>query len=97
MSMIPPGMIDLSSPEAQFASEFRLWATTYAQQAEKAASYVNVAYARGYLTEGAWPADPPPNGLSAADLGALVDLANEFIGELDDPDKTLLNRLRQDV
>ena len=59
-----------------------------------AGKVVNTTYARGYLSEGAWPED---TSLTAADLDACVDLANELIGETSDQNKTLYIRLRRDV
>ena len=95
--MLPQGMIDQSSPEAAFASELRNWLTLYGQMASRAQTYVNVAYARNYLGEGNWPDEAPPAGVTAADLGAIVDLLNEFIGEVGSDDQTLINRLRVDI
>ena len=89
-----PGFIDTSSPEARFASELRQWLTTYGQGAANAQTYVNVAYARSYLSN--WPEEGAA-GVSSADLGAIIDLLNEFIGEVGDDDKTLVNRLRTDI
>jgi len=82
------------SAEAQFADEVRNWITALAQVTERARQVVDTTYARGYLSEGAWPED---TSLTAADLGACVDLANELIGETSDANKTLLFRLRRDV
>jgi hypothetical protein len=92
--MLPTGMTDTSSPEAQFASKLRQWLTTYGQAAAAAAQYVNVAYARSYLQN--WPEEGAA-GVSSADLTAIVDLMNEFVGEYGDDDRTLVDRLRTDV
>lgn len=92
--MPPPGFIDTTTPETQFASFLRQWLTLYGQAAAAAAQYVNVAYARGYLQ--GWPEEGAA-GVSAADLTAIVDLLNEFVGEYGDDDRTLVDRLRTDV
>jgi hypothetical protein len=92
MSNQPPGFINTSSPEAQFADEVRNWITALAQVTEKAQQVVSTAYARGYLQE--WPDD---TSLTDADLQACVDLANELLSETSEPNKTLYFRLRRDV
>jgi hypothetical protein len=92
--MLQPGFTDTSSPEAQFASMLRQWLTVYGQGAANAQTYVNVAMARGYLQN--WP-DEGAAGVTQADLTLIVDLLNEFIGEVGDDDKTLVNRLRTDI
>ena len=97
MTMMYPGMtnvVDTSSPEGQFASHLRNWLTTYAQESTKAAQYVQVAYARGYLQS--WP-PTGLNGIMPEDLNMIIDLLNEFVTELGEDDKTLINRLRTDV
>lgn len=90
----PPGYVDTTTPETQFADEVRNWITTYAQTVERAQQVVNIAYARAYLTAGGWPDD---TALSQADLNACIDLANELSAETDDQDKTLMQRLRRDL
>jgi hypothetical protein len=87
-----PGFIETTSPETQFADEVRNWITALAQVTERSQQVIGVAYARGYLTT--WPDD---TSLTAEDLQACVDLANELIGETSDGNKTLYNRLRRDV
>jgi hypothetical protein len=56
--------------------------------------YVSVAYARGYIQS--WP-DDGFGGVTKADLSATIDLLNEFVSETDEGDKTLINRLRNDI
>lgn len=87
-----PGFIDATTAETQYADEVRNWITTYAQTVERAQQLVNIAFSRGYLQT--WPDD---TSLTAADLNACVDQANELISETDDQDKTLMNRLRRDL
>jgi hypothetical protein len=91
---VPSGMVDTSSPEAQFASLLRHWITRYGQGYAQAAEYVAVCYARGYLQD--WPATGA-GGVMPEDLNAIIDLLNEFQTELDDPDKTLINKFRVDI
>jgi class 3 adenylate cyclase len=86
------GMVDVSTPETQFADEVRNWITALAQVTEKARQVVDTAYARSYLTT--WPDD---TSLTDADLQACVDLANELLAETSEPNKTLYFRLRRDV
>ena len=90
----PYGMVDQSSPEAQYASLLRNWLTTYAHEIAKAQNAVNVAYARGYLQS--WP-DEGYGGLPKADLNQIIDLLNEFVNEYAGDDATLVNRLRTDM
>jgi hypothetical protein len=92
--MPPPGLTDLSSPEAQFASLLRQWITAYGNAATQATEYVNVAYARGYLNS--WD-EQGVGGLTPEDLTAIIDLLNEFKGEYEGDDATLVNRLRTDI
>ena len=94
MSILPPGMVDMSSPETQFADEVRNWITALAQVTERARQVVDTAYARSYLTD--WP-DDGDTSLTRADLQACVDLANELLTETSDANKTLSFRLRRDV
>ena len=92
MSTSPPGYTNLATPETQFADEVRNWITALAQVTEKAQQVVSTAYARSYLTT--WPDD---TSLTAEDLSACVDLANELLTETSEPNKTLYFRLRRDV
>lgn len=92
MSSYGPTMVDATTPATQYADEVRNWITTYAQTVERAQQLVNIAYARGYLTE--WGDD---TSLTSEQLNACIDLANELIGETDDQDKTLMNQLRRDL
>lgn len=85
-------MVETTSPETQFADEVRNWITALAQVTEKARQVVDTAMARGYLSS--WPDD---TSLTAEDLNACVDLANELIGETSEGNKTLYFRLRRDL
>jgi hypothetical protein len=89
-----PGAVNTTSPEAQFASLMRNWLTAYGKLAAQADEYVNVAYAREYLT--LWD-QQGIGGVSPEDLNAIIDLLNEFKSEYAGDDATLVNRLRTDM